>query len=112
MVDTLNNGLSTVYKPVEEISVEWENNINELSEKERNLDVMKEEYENLSEEIIAGTNFKALYGANNKDVCRNHVRRELSEMYDIMQKVEYDVEYLKRRISFLKAMVYLKIEGR
>ena len=107
--DTLDEMEPTVYMDVEDISQEWETNLTELTEKERSLDTMKEEYENLSEEIIQSTDFQKLYGKNNDKVRKSHVRRELSEMYDLMKKFEYEVEYLKRRISFLKAMVYVKI---
>ena len=103
--------LATVYKDVKDISVEWETNISKLDTVERELYAMKEKYNSLSEEIIRKTDFKALYGKNNETVRKNHVKKELSDMAGKIQEHKFTVDHLQRRISFLKAMTYVKINN-
>ena len=94
---------------IDELVKEWEENINILSGKEVEHAVLKEEYQVLSEKIIADTDFDELYGANNKDVRKRHVKKELSSMADKIQTLEFGIGYLKRRNSFLKAKTYVKL---
>ena len=102
--------LASVYRNVEDISVEWENNITELQELEDSYFKHKEAYENKSQEIIESTDFKALYGKNNESVRKNHVKNTLIAEYNTIHRLEREINHLKRRISFLKVMVYLKID--
>ena len=87
---------------------EWDELINELSEKEVALFKWKEVYNVKAEEIIEHTNFKELYGANNQKVRDNHVRNELSDWYDIIKDLEFSIAYIERRISFLRELVKCK----
>lgn len=88
--------------------VEWSSLVNELSTIEVDLFNKKEEYQGLSEEIISSTDFKALYGKNNESVRKQHCREELSEQYDEIKKLEFNIDYCKRRISFLKSLIHVK----
>lgn len=104
----MENNLSTVYKNVEEISQEWENLIIELSDKEVDYYNLKEKYNGLSENIIASTDFKELYGKNNETVRKNHVKNELSDIVSELKTLEFSIDYIKRRISFLKQLIHTK----
>lgn len=87
---------------------EWSKLITELSDKEIKYYNLKEKYSSLSEEIIASTDFKQLYGKNNESVRKNHVKHELSDIVDELKTLEFSIDYLKRRISFLKQLVHTK----
>ena len=87
---------------------EWSRLVTELSEKEIALYHWKEVYNVKSEEIIANTDFKALYGANNQKVRDNHVKSELSDWYDNIKELEFSIDYLVRRISYLKELIRTK----
>lgn len=87
---------------------EWSRLITELCDRERDLYKVKEEYNALSEKIIAETDFKALYGKNNESVRKQHVKSELSDMYEIIKAHEFGIDYCKRRISYLKSLIRVK----
>ena len=87
---------------------EWENLISELSNKEVLLYRKKEAYQVRSDEIIAETNFKELYGANNQKVRDNHVKTVLSKDYETIKALEFSIDWINRRISFLRELVRTK----
>ena len=87
---------------------QWDELIEELSEKEIALFQWKQVYEIKANEIIEHTDFKELYGANNQKVRDNHVRNELSEWYDTIKELEFSIAYIERRISFLRELVKCK----
>ena len=88
--------------------IEWSNIITELSEKEVALYKWKEIYNVKSEEIIKNTDFKALYGKNNEKVRKDHVKQELIDWDKTITDLEFSIDYLKRRISFLRQLVNTK----
>ena len=106
------NSLSTVYKKPEEIAVEYENNITELNQKQADLIKVKDEFKEKEFKIkyVDDVNFKELYGRANDDTRDYHVRTTLKDLYDKKNSLETEIEYLKMRISFLKAVLYLKIK--
>ena len=65
-------------------------------------------YDVKANEIIEHTDFKALYGANNQKVRDNHVRNELSDWYEIIRDLEFSLNYINHRISFLKELIRTK----
>ena len=87
---------------------EWSKLVTELSNKEIALYKWKECYQIKSDEIIAETDFKALYGKNNEKVRKEHVKQELSEWYDTIHDLEFSISYIMRRISYLKELVRFK----
>lgn len=97
------------YKTVHKITDEWEDLLDELSTKEIELYMLKETYNTLSEDIIATTDFKTLYGKNNETIRKTHIKKELSDIVKDIKTLEFSINYISRRISFLKAMTYLKI---
>lgn len=87
---------------------EWENLINELAEKEIALWKWKETYQIKSDEIIANTDFKALYGANNQTIRNNHVKNELADWYTTIKELEISINWITNRISFLRELIKCK----
>lgn len=93
---------------IEKYLNEWENLINELSEKEIALFQWKEIYEIKAMEIENNTDFKELYGKNNEKIRKEHIKNELSEWYYNIKDLEFSINYISRRISFLKSIVNMK----
>jgi hypothetical protein len=87
---------------------EWSMLITELCDKEVDLFKCKNEYQVLSDKIIQDTDFKALYGANNQKVRDNHVKGELKDLYDRIKGLEFSIDYIGRRIMFLKELIRTK----
>ena len=67
---------------IKEKLLEWSELITKLSLKEIDLFEKKENYENMSEDIIEKTDFKEIYGKNNADIRKKHVKNELKKEYD------------------------------
>jgi|GEM_PF-6338002 len=89
---------------------EWDKYIDNVIIGEKNLINLKQEFEEQSQEIIANTDFKELYGANNQKVRDNHIKKELSELTETINDTKLKVEYAKMRISFLKRLIDMKTE--
>ena len=96
------------YREIDEDLIEWNELIKELSDKEVALFKWKHVYNVKSEEIIANVDFKKLYGANNQKVLDAHVRNELSDWYDTIKDLEFSVDWITRRISFLRELIRVK----
>lgn len=113
MMDNGTNSLSTVYKDADLIAVEYENLLNTLTQKQEELIKVKEEFTEREFNIkyIEDIDFKKLYGKANEDIRRHHVQVTLKDLYDKKQSLELEVEHLKRRVSFLKAVLYLKADS-
>ena len=86
----------------------WSKLVTELSEKEVALYKWKEVYNVKSDEIIAETDFKALYGANNQKVRDNHVKNELSDLYSELKDLEFSIEWIQRYLPFLREVIRTK----
>lgn len=82
--------------------------IEELSEKEIALYQWKEIYEIKAREIEVTTNFKEIYGKNNAEVRKQHIKEELREWHDNIKELEFSIDYITRRISFLKELIRTK----
>ena len=99
---------SSTVVPLPELLEHWENLIEELSNKEIALYKWKEIYEIKANEIIEHTDFKELYGANNQKVRDNHIKNELSDWYENIKDLEFSINYLSRRIGYLKELIRTK----
>ena len=95
-------------RSVKEDLKEWKLLVDELSEKEIALYHWREVYSIKADEIIAETDFKALYGANNQKVRDNHVKQELSDWYDNIKELEFSIEWIKNRMSYLRELIRYK----
>ena len=88
--------------------MEWKNLVEELSRKEVLLYQKKTAYQQESDRIIAETNFKELYGANNQKVRDNHVKTVLSNDYETIKDLEFSIDWISRRIVYLKELIRTK----
>jgi hypothetical protein len=90
--------------------IEWYNLISELSKKEKQLYLKKEEYNQREFEIVfqSDIDFKALYGSTAEKVRKQHAKTELKELDKEIKGLELSVDYLKRRLSYLKGLVTVK----
>ena len=95
-------------KSIEDFFNEWEKAINELKDKSVELINLKESYNQMEQDIVENTDFKELYGANNQKVRDNHVKNELKDMVDAKHDLELRIEYLKRRIDFIKNVLTMQ----
>lgn len=93
---------------LEEYFNEWEKAILELNDKGIELINLKESYAQIEQDIIDNTNFKELYGANNQKVRDNHVKNELKDLVDKKHDLELRIDYLKRRIDFIKSLMRMQ----
>ena len=88
--------------------MEWKNLIEELSRKEVLLYKKKEAYQVMSDKIISETNFKEIYGKNNAEVRKTHVKSKLAGEFDEIKELEFSVNHMGRRISYLKELIRTK----
>ena len=94
---------------MEELFTELNSLIEEITDKEIALYQWKELYEIKSEEIIKNTDFKTLYGANNQKIRDNHIKTELSDWHDTIKDLEFSIDWIARRISYLKHLIRYRI---
>ena len=87
---------------------EWEQLVNELSLKEEELYLLKNKIQGKEELILKETDFKELYGANNQKVRDNHVKGLLEKDFQMKHDLEMSIDYIGRRISFLRELVRCK----
>ena len=87
---------------------EWDNLIEELSVKEVLLYGKKEDYHRESDRIIAETDFKELYGKNNAEVRKTHVKNKLMTEHETIKALEFSIDWIGRRISFLRELIRVK----
>ena len=91
-----------------ELLGEWEQLIEELSSKEVALYEWKEIYQIKSLEIENTTDFKSLYGKNNADIRKQHIKGELADVYDEVQGLELSIGWIKQYIPLLKEVIRSK----
>ena len=95
-------------KSIEENLTEWSELITELCLKEVDYIKIKDSIFRKEQWIIENTDFKKVYGKNNADVRKQHFNKFLKDEYAIRNHLEVSIDYLKRRISFLKQLVHTK----
>ncbi|WP_458456190.1 hypothetical protein [Methanobrevibacter sp.] len=94
--------------PVTELLETWSRLITELSLKEIEHYKCRESYQALSDKIIESTDFKELYGKNNAEIRKNHVKNELAKEHEHIKNLSFSIDYLIRKISFLKQLIHTK----
>ena len=100
--------VNDVDKSMSELLTEWSALITELSDKEWRYVSLKESYEAQSHMIEETTDFKKLYGKNNAEVRKHHIKQELYDTFENIKLLELSIDYLKRRITFLKQLIHTK----
>ena len=94
--------------PVGELICKWEELVNELSDKEAELLKLKEYIQSESFHIETTVDFKELYGKNNADVRKHHIKVELSDVFDNVQGLELSINWIKSYIPLLREVVRTK----
>lgn len=120
LVEENKNGKESVLSStsIEDDLNEWNDLLLELSNKEIKFDTLKKDYQVKSEELLKEASkikaeterdiIKEKYGGNNDKTRKQYVKDSLKGMSEEKQDLEYSIDYLKRRMSFLKALVYSK----
>ena len=113
-LDTEHITLGTIDHGIQQIAVEYEKAIDDLKKKQEKLIKVTDKYRTKEFNIkyVDDIDFKGIYGKANDDVRKYHVRTTLTDLRLEKQNLEIEVEYLKNRISFLKAVLYVKMEGK
>ena len=93
---------------LESLLNEWEQYIDELSEKEVALYQWKHVYQVKAMEIENTVDFKKLYGANNQKIRDKHVQEELKDWHDTIKELEWGIDWLTRRISYMRELIRTK----
>ena len=103
----LNNICSdiTAEKTIDEYFEEWDSLLSEINVKSTQLYILKEKIFDKEQEIINNTDFKELYGKNNADVRKNHLKQEMQPDYDAKNDLEMDIDAAKRKITFIRSMM-------
>lgn len=94
--------------PVDVLLKEWHFLVHELSDKEVELYRLKEAYLIAESKIVNETDFKAIYNKNNADIRKQHVKNELSDMYEQIKSLEFSIAFIGRYIGLLKEVVRTK----
>lgn len=98
--------------------IEWSNLITELTFKEINLFKKKEAYAKASEKLLEDAAkekaendndvIKKKYGGNNDKTRKKYVKDSLAKESMELKELEWSIDYVKRRISFLRQLVPAK----
>ena len=95
-------------KDITENISEWSGLITELSLKEVELHQIKERIFDKEQWMTENTDFKTMYGKNNSDIRKQHFKKFLKDEYAVKLGLEISIDYLKRRISFIKQLIHTK----
>lgn len=105
LLHQISKELTRENKTIDDYFTEWETAINEITEKEKQLIDKKETYTQMEQKIIENTDFKELYGQNNQKIRDNHVKNELKDLVDEKHDLQIRIDYLKRRVDFIKSLM-------
>ena len=94
--------------PVTCLLQEWESLVSELSSKEVKLLIKKEYIKEQTFKIEQETDFKEIYGKNNADIRKQHIKVELSDVFDKVQSLELSINWIRSYIPLLKEVVRCK----
>lgn len=94
--------------PVDELLMKWEDLVHELSEKEVRLVHLKEYIQSQSFHLETTVDFKEIYGKNNADIRKQHIRMELDEVFNEVRDLELSINWIKQYIPLLKEVIRSK----
>ena len=95
----------TEEKSIEDYYIEWSDLLETISDKTIELHNLKEKLLQKEQDIIENTDFKALYGKNNAEIRKAHLKKELQADYDAKFELELQISNAKRRIDFIKSLM-------
>ena len=100
--------VSIVTIPTDVLFTVWAGLVRELSEKEVELLKLKEFIAVKSFEIEQETDFKELYGKNNAEVRKHHIKMELSDVFDEVTGLELGINWIRSYIPLLRECIKCK----
>lgn len=92
-------------KTIDDWFSEWNDLIEDINTKSTELYILKEKIFDKEQKIINNTDFKELYGKNNADVRKTHLKQEMQADYDAKNDLEMNIDDAKRKISFIRSMM-------
>lgn len=97
---------------------EWSSLITELCAKEVELSEAKATYQSLSDNLLEDARtikeetehdiIKAKYGGNNDKTRKKYVEETLVEEHEAIVEIDKRIDYIKRRVPFLKSLIRTK----
>ena len=87
---------------------EWSKLLTELSEKELKLLILKTDFNEKEYDILTTFDFKKKFGKDNDKVRKGYIREQYKDLLENIEDLELSIDYLKRRISFLKQLIHTK----
>ena len=87
---------------------EWSKLLTELSEKELKLLILKTDFNEREYDILTTFDFKKKFGKDNDKVRKGYIREQYKDLLENIEDLELSIDYLKRRISFLKQLIHTK----
>lgn len=88
--------------------IEYYNLISELSKKELKLLTLKPDFNKKEYDILTTFNFKKEFGKDNDKIRKGYIREQYCGLLEEIEDLELSIDYLKRRISYLKQLVPVK----
>ncbi len=95
-------------KTIEDWYNDWRALIKLVYDKGQELYQLKNNLLQAEQEIIDNTDFKAIYGKNNAEVRKAHLKNELQPTYDAKFELESKIEDAKRKIDFIKSIMRMQ----
>ena len=94
--------------PSDELLRTYEDLVLELSDKEIELYMLKEQYLQRESEIVQNTDFKALYNANNQKIRDQHVKETLKDMVEKKVELQFTIDFIRNYIPLLREVLRSK----
>ena len=94
--------------PGDELLRTYEDLVLELSDKEIELYMLKEQYLQRESEIVQNTDFKALYNANNQKIRDQHVKETLSDMVEKKVELQFTIDFIRMYLPLLREVLRSK----
>ena len=92
--------------PSDELLRTYEDLVLELSDKEIELYMLKEQYLQRESEIVQNTDFKALYNANNQKIRDQHVKETLKDMVEKKVELQFTIDFIRNYIPLLREVLH------
>lgn len=99
--------------------IEWSNILTDLTHKEKQLYQLKEDYQIKSDKILEDARkhldetgediIKQAYGGNNDKIRKQYVKDKMVEDDKKIKDLEFTIDHLKRRLTYLKSLVNVKV---
>ena len=93
---------------MEKLLNEWDNLLKQLQLKEIKYYNLKEQLFDKEQDITNNTDFKELYGKNNAETRKKHIKDVLGKEQNDLKMLELCIENDKRRITYIKELIRTK----